>query len=258
MDRERLLQTVYDALGRGDLETMRAHVHDDVEVVERLEVPGARVYRGVEEWERGYRRESETIEDFRVELLGVEPIAEKAVADVVIRMRGRGSGAEVEERLAHVVDFRAGRPSRWRAYDTREEARAVALEENVRELYELWSSGRLDDAMTRLDADIEWVEPEETIGSRSRAGRDAAREGLTEWVTSFDSYSGEVDAVQVTGDVVIVRFVQRVRAGGSTVDIETPVFHVWGFRAGRPARMAMYFEEQQAAEGARAWNERER
>lgn len=256
MDRELLLRTVYEALGRGDLEAMQRHVHDDVEIVERLEVPGAHVYRGVEEWERGYRREAETIEDFAVELVAAERVGERSVADVVIRMRGRGSGAEVAERLAHVIDFRGEKAARWRAYSTLEEARAVALEECVRELYDLWSDGRLDEAMARVDPEIEWAEPAEMIGAGVRAGRDATKEGLADWIGSFDSYGGEVRGMEVVASSVVVEFVQRVRAGGSSVEIETPVFQVWSFRDGRPARMAMYFEREQAVRAAQSWPER--
>lgn len=246
MGKSDILTTIYEALGRNDLEAMRVHVCHDVEIVERLEVPGAMVYRGIEDWERGYEREAETIDDFRVDLLDVEQVGRRYVADVRIHLRGKGSGAEVEERLAHVVDFDGDKVSRWRAFSELDEARKLAREEEIREIYELWDEGAHEQAIARVHAEVEWVEPAETIGSQSRLGRDEAHRGINEWVGSFESYEGEMVRVEAVGERVLVEYVQRVSAGGSSVAVESPIFHIWEFRDGLPARMAMYFERDQA------------
>lgn len=251
-DRRAVLTTIYEALGTADIDTMRMHVSDDVEVVERLEVPGANVYRGIDDWERGYAQEGETIDDFQIELLGVEEIGGRCVADVMVRMRGRSSGAEVEERLAHIIDFDGDKVSRWRAVSELDGARATARQEYIAELYGMWAGGDLDAALGHVHPEIEWAEPQETIGSRRGVGRERAREGVEQWAASFDSFGGEVAGLEAVGDRVIVEFVQRVRAGGSSVELETPVFHVWGFRDGLAASMQMYFERDQALQAAKS------
>jgi hypothetical protein len=94
--------------------------------------------------------------------------------------------------------------------------------------------------------EIEWAEPQETIGARTGTGTEHAREGIKQWEESFDSYGGDVTGVESLGDHVLVEWTQRVRAGGSSVELETPVMHLWGFRDGLPARMRMFFERDQA------------
>ena len=241
-----MIETVYAALARNDLAAMRAHVVEDVEIVERLEVPGARRYRGIDDWERGYAEEAETIDDFHVDLIGVEELGGHCVADVVIRMRGKGSGAEVEERLAHLVDFDGERITRWRAFSALEEARAVARVECIAELYGMWARGEVEGAIARVHPDIEWTEPEETIGAQRRLGREGALEGIEQWSQSFDSYDGELTGIEAVAETVMVEFVQRVRAGGSAVELENRLFHVWWFRDGVPAKMTMYFDRERA------------
>ena len=226
-DRPRTLATVYSALNAGDIAALRAHVVPNVEIVERLEVPGG------------------------VELHGVEEIGIRAIADVTIRLRGKGSGAEVGERLAHLVDFEGDKVARWRAFSDLDEARTAAMKEEIAELYELWAAGRLDDVIPRLHPEIVWAEPKDTIGARAGVGTDRAYEGVTQWEGSFDSYRGEIRDIESVGRNLVVDFVQHIRAGGSSVELATEVFHVWGFRDGLPARMEMFFEREQAVEAAR-------
>lgn len=126
MARTDVLAALYAGFAADDREAMRSLVHDDVEIVERLEVPGARVYRGVEEWERGYDQEAETVADFGIEPLAIEEGGGRCVAEVVIRLRGRGSGAEVADRIGHLVEFDGEKVSRIRAFSDVEEARRVA------------------------------------------------------------------------------------------------------------------------------------
>jgi ketosteroid isomerase-like protein len=246
VERGEILKTIYEAFGEDDMDTMRQHVHPDVEIVERLEVPGARVYHGVDEWEQGYAEEGETIDEFRVELCGVEELGGRCVADIVIRLRGKSSGAEVEERMAHLVDFEGDKVVRWRAFTDIEDARRHAREECVTELYDLWGRGELDAALARLHPEVEWAEPEETIGAQRGTGVERAREGVTQWEASFDNYYGELTGIESIGDRVLAEFIQRVQAGGSSVPLETVVFHVWGFRDGLPASMEMFFDREQA------------
>lgn len=249
-DRAQTLATIYEALGRADIDAIRPHVREDVEVVERLEVPGANSYRGIDEWQRGYEREAETLSSFAIDLMGVEPVGERCVVDVVVKMRGKESGAAVGERMAHLVDFDGDRVARWRAFSELDEARSVARMDEIAELYELWAQGEIESAMARVHPEIEWAEPEETIGAQSGTGTEWAREGIEQWADSFDTYGGSVTGIESVGESVLVEWTQRVRAGGSSVELETPVQHLWSFTGGLPSRMRMYFGRDQALEEA--------
>lgn len=128
----------------------------------------------------------------------------------------------------------------------------AARETDVRDLYRLWREGELEAALGRVHPEIVWAEPEETIGARRGTGVERARTGVTDWEGSFEHYSGELVSTEWLGDSLLVEFIQRIRAGGSTVDVESTIWHVWGFRDGLPARMEMFFERDQAVQAAKS------
>ena len=251
-DRRQILETIYEAFGDGELESVRHHARDDIEVVERLEVPGAHVYQGLDDLEAGVAKEAETIDKFDVELHGIEEIGTRVVADVTFSFRGKGSGVEVGERLAHLVDFDGDKVARWRAFSTLEEARHTAMKEEIADLYRLWEEGRTGEALTRVHERFESVEPAETIGAQSRLGREEALRGINEWQESFDSFENELRGIEVVDNRVLVSSIQRMRGGGSSVAVTSDIFHVWEFRDGLPARMEMYYRRDQALEAAKS------
>jgi ketosteroid isomerase-like protein len=89
------------------------------------------VARGHDDLRHAWRRWFESFEDVRWELDG-EPLAEgdDVVTTYRVHVRGRGSGAAVDQRISLVWTVRGEKIARVRAYNTRAQALdAVGLEE---------------------------------------------------------------------------------------------------------------------------------
>ena len=116
----------YEAMGRGDFESMLSLLDPEVEMHDRPEAPDARSYRGHEGVGEALQVSFDAFKDFR---LVPERFyeAEDKVA-VVLRMggTGRASGAPVEERIAHFWTIRDGRALTLQVYSDPADALAAA------------------------------------------------------------------------------------------------------------------------------------
>ena len=130
--RERLTG-LYDALNAawGDdpgehLDEIREYADPDIELVvprEYLDVGQLRGYEGLEQW---LTMAAGVFDSWRYELEDVLDMGEdRAVALLRAWIRGKASGAEMELRAAHVIDFRAGRVVRLAVYRDRSQALAA-------------------------------------------------------------------------------------------------------------------------------------
>ena len=118
----------------------------------------------------------------------------------------------------------------------------------VARLLELWAAGRIDDGREFLDAEIEWLEPPETIGRNVVTGPDAAVAGLDNWNEQFDSLRVETIEMREEDDRVLHAMNQFAKARGSDVEIQAQLYMVWWFRDGKAVRMEMYNTRAQAEE----------
>lgn len=117
----------YEALNSGDIEATLAVTAPDVEWHESSALPDADVYRGrkalrafLEEFLQSWERFHQEVEDVVVE-------GDRAALMIHLTARGRGSGAEVDARYAHVWTLRDGLGVRVDAYYDREAAlRAIS------------------------------------------------------------------------------------------------------------------------------------
>jgi ketosteroid isomerase-like protein len=116
----------------------------------------------------------------------------------------------------------------------------------IQRLFELWGEGRIDDGRELLDAEIEWLEPPETIGRNVVTGPDAALAALQNWVEQFDAIRAETMELREEGDRVLHAMQQFARAGGSEVEIAGDLYMVWWFRDGKATRMEMYNTREEA------------
>jgi ketosteroid isomerase-like protein len=116
----------------------------------------------------------------------------------------------------------------------------------VQRLFELFNEGRIDEGRALLDPEIEWLEPPETIGRNVGTGPDAALAGLANWNDQFDSLRAETTELREGDDRVLHAMKQYVRARGSEMEIEAPLYMVWWFRDGKATRMEMYNTSEQA------------
>jgi ketosteroid isomerase-like protein len=118
----------------------------------------------------------------------------------------------------------------------------------VEQMTELWATGQLHRFDEYLDAEIEWLEPPETIGRNVVTGPEAALGALANWGEQFDSLRVETTDLREEGDRVLHGMRQFARARGSAVDIEGDLYMVWWFRNGKAVRMEMYNTLDQAEE----------
>ena len=116
----------------------------------------------------------------------------------------------------------------------------------IQRLFELFNEGRIDDGRELLDPEIEWLEPPETIGRNVVTGPDAALAALDNWNDQFDTLRAETTELREGDDRVLHAMRQFARAGGSDVELESPLYMVWWFRDGKAVRMEMYNTREQA------------
>jgi ketosteroid isomerase-like protein len=118
----RAVRDSYDALNSGDIEATLAVTAPDVEWHESSALPDAGVYRGrdalrsfLEEFLQSWERFHQEVEEVVVE-------GDRAALMIHLTARGRGSGAEVDARYAHVWTVRDGLGVRVDAYYDRDAA----------------------------------------------------------------------------------------------------------------------------------------
>jgi ketosteroid isomerase-like protein len=116
----------------------------------------------------------------------------------------------------------------------------------VQRLVELFGTGQIDEGRDFMDAEIEWLEPPETIGRNVVRGPDAALAALANWNDQFDTLRVETTELREDGDRVLHAMQQYARAGGSEVEIEGELYMVWWFREDKAVRMEMYSTSEEA------------
>src|SRR3954447_12835225 len=121
----------------------------------------------------------------------------------------------------------------------------------VRGLHELFVDGRIEEAASLLDPDIDWLEPEEQPDRHVVKGAEAARAALDGWLETWQGYEIElVEALDAPGDRVFQAVRQRATGAVSGVPFEGDLFQVWELRDGRPVRMEMFFDRAKALAAA--------
>ena len=112
----------YGALNSGDIEATLAVTAPDVEWHESSALPDAGVYRGrdalrafLEDFLESWERFHQVVEEVVVE-------GDRVALMIHLAARGRGSGADVDARYAHVWTLRDGRAVRVDAYYDRDAA----------------------------------------------------------------------------------------------------------------------------------------
>jgi ketosteroid isomerase-like protein len=120
----------YEQYAAGDLEGVARLFSDEAELADAGGLGLARTAAGTRYGPEGFLRASaealEAFEDYRVVAEDFIDAGEAVVVPVRISGRGRGSGAELETRLAHLWEFRNGKAIRGEVYRTTEEALEAA------------------------------------------------------------------------------------------------------------------------------------
>jgi ketosteroid isomerase-like protein len=124
----------------------------------------------------------------------------------------------------------------------------------VREAYAAFNRGDFDAAVELLDPQVEWQLPPNVPDTGTLRGLDQVRDGLGNFLESWQSFRADVKDVVAAGDrvVVLVRFGGQSTTGleleGSGVDA-----HLWTLRDGKAVKVQMFSGTSEAlsAIGAR-------
>ena len=119
------LRCAYDAWARGDF-SRRELFDRNIEGVWAAELPDPHVDKGLEALFASSREWLSTWEEFRLEAEAFLLAQDKVVVLVVLRGKGKGSGAEVATRAAHVWTMRRNKAIRVEAYMDRARALEAA------------------------------------------------------------------------------------------------------------------------------------
>ena len=117
---------------RGDFDAWGASAHQEIEfssAIMRQAEGDERAFRGSREM-RQYWEEWHSLWDLHVEVSEIRDLGDTVVAVGGMKVRGKGSGVEVESPVAYVFEFDEGLFRKVRAYlDPGEALKAVGLEE---------------------------------------------------------------------------------------------------------------------------------
>ena len=126
-EHNRLIRRGYEAINQGDVDWLRAHTDPDLEFRSRFSGLAGRTYlgkQGFEQWLADTADSWESMEQTPERLIELDD--ERTLVDVRFRARGRGSGIEVDQRIAVIFTIRGERVLRMDAYGSVEEALEAA------------------------------------------------------------------------------------------------------------------------------------
>lgn len=118
----------YEAMGQGDFQTVLDLMDPRIEIRDRPEIPDPQTYRGRDGVLAAMQRNSDGFEDFEMIPESFVENGEMIVVTILMRGRGRVSGAPVEERIAHLWTVRDGNAVALQVYSDPDDAlRAAGL-----------------------------------------------------------------------------------------------------------------------------------
>jgi ketosteroid isomerase-like protein len=122
-----VVQEMYGAFNRGDYERATAMLHEDAELYQPTEMPGADSYSGRQEFARGLALWLSGFEPgFEYRVTEVVNAGDRVLMRIVYHGRGRASGVELEEEWFNVWEVRDGKPFRCRIFGDEGRARKAA------------------------------------------------------------------------------------------------------------------------------------
>jgi ketosteroid isomerase-like protein len=112
----------YEAFARGDFDAVLDMMDPEIEAHNPPEVPEAGIQRGREAVRRDWEQTIDLFDDFSIEVQRYFDAGDQLVVYLLYRGRGRGSSAEVEVRVVHLLTFREGKAIQLRQYLDRSKA----------------------------------------------------------------------------------------------------------------------------------------
>ena len=122
----------------------------------------------------------------------------------------------------------------------------------VRALYEAINDQDFDAGFALLDADFEWLEPEQTLLGGRHHGFAEIRRALEVQLEVWDEFTIEPEEFHEHGDRVAVPVRQKARGGASGVEVEIRIGHLWTVRDGKAVRLQVFAAREDAKRAARS------
>jgi ketosteroid isomerase-like protein len=127
------------------------------------------------------------------------------------------------------------------------EEKAIEL---LRNAYAAFNRGDISAAVSQLDAQIEWTEPESFPGGGTYHGQARVSQYLTQSRANWAEGSSEPERFIVAGDRIVVFVCARIRPQGNSEWREVRLADVYTFRNGIPAAMRAFANRNEALEWA--------
>jgi ketosteroid isomerase-like protein len=122
----------------------------------------------------------------------------------------------------------------------------------VRRIYQELARGNFGAVLEVLAADVEFEtympDSAETVTVR---GTDALGAFMREWFGQWERYRAVGDEFRSVGDDTVLVLGRQLGIGReSGVEVESPGFTVWTFRAGKVVKLSAHYDRQQALRAA--------
>ena len=125
-----LVRDVFRDFNQSGIDSVLGLLHPQIEVIDLPQVPEERRRRGREAVAAWFHSMEDVWARLRVDAEEVTELdAERVLAAIRFSGHARGSGMDVEQRVAIVCTIRDGKAVRWQIYPSRDEATAEASAE---------------------------------------------------------------------------------------------------------------------------------
>ncbi len=118
--------------------------------------------------------------------------------------------------------------------------------ELLKQAYAAFNQDRIQDCLTALDPDVEWIEPPEFPGGGAYHGHAGVAQYLTQSRHAWAEIHSEPEEFITAGDKVVVYVHTRVRPEGSAQITEGRIADVYTFRGDKAVRMQAFVNRQDA------------
>jgi ketosteroid isomerase-like protein len=120
--------------------------------------------------------------------------------------------------------------------------------EIVRRVFEAWSRGELDLALSAMAETIEWQVAEDEPDVRTLHGRAEIRAMVEGWAGSFEEFSGTPQGFIDAGEHVIIPIVFTGSVRGSDARVSVEETQVYTVQAGTVTKVREYRTKSEALE----------
>jgi ketosteroid isomerase-like protein len=249
-----VVQRGADAWARGDVDAMLREYHAEVEIVDP-ERAGPGPFRGHDAFRKWMEEWLESWDHYDVEIEALVEVGDHVVAFQHHVGRAKGSGIELDQQGALLLQVRDGRIVLHRPFTRRADALEGAgladgkswrtAIETILAGYEAWNRRDLDGLVKILEPDAEFVPIEQSI-MQSFTGPEGMRTFFDASVEVWEEFLFIPVVFVPIGDAVLVELDVKGTGAGSGIVIEEHWAHVYTQRDGRLVRFQAFRSPEEA------------